>query len=154
MKRLILVAFGTMALIACDPSAVIDEHIKLKDDAWKSDDIIRVEADITDTLQPHNIYINVRNAGSYAFSNLYLFLNTYTPDGKSARDTVELTLADEKGQWQGDGMGDIWDNRILFRKNFVFPRTGRYRFELEQAMRVDPLPGIMDAGIRIERVKH
>jgi gliding motility-associated lipoprotein GldH len=154
MKRLILAAFGMLALISCDPSAVIDEHIKLKDDAWKSDDIISVEAEISDTLLPHNIYINVRNAGSYAFSNLYLFLNTYTPDGKSARDTVELTLANEKGQWQGDGMGDIWDNRILFRKNFVFPRAGRYRFELEQAMRVDPLPGIMDAGIRIERVKN
>ena len=60
-------------------------------------------------------------------------------------------LADERGQWLGDGMGDIWDNRILFKKDFKFPQTGKYRFELEQAMRINPLPGIMDVGMRIER---
>ena len=62
-------------------------------------------------------------------------------------------LADEKGRWMGDGMGDLWDNRILFKKDFVFPHSGHYRFELEQAMRMDPLPGILDAGIRIEQAK-
>jgi gliding motility-associated lipoprotein GldH len=64
---------------------------------------------------------------------------------------VELVLADERGQWMGDGMGDIWDNRIVFKKDFVFPQPGKYRFELEQAMRINPLPGIMDVGMRIER---
>ncbi|MFM7726495.1 MAG: gliding motility lipoprotein GldH, partial [Flavobacteriales bacterium] len=99
----------------------------------------------------YNIDINLRNAGSYSFSNLFLFMNTYTPDGALARDTIELVLADDQGQWKGDGMGDIWDNRILFKKDQRFPMPGTYRFELEQAMRIDPLPGVMDAGIRIEK---
>ena len=62
-----------------------------------------------------------------------------------------MTLADDKGQWLGDGMGDIWDNRALFRERMRFPQSGLYTFEIEQAMRQNPLPQIMDVGLRIER---
>ena len=57
------------------------------------------------------------------------------------------------GRWLGDGLGDIFDNRILFKEGVKFPQAGEYRFELFQAMRINPLPGIMDAGIRIEKDK-
>lgn len=151
--RLIVAALIPFAFFSCDNSTVVDEHVRIKDEAWKSEDIVKVEATIADSLTPYDIYINVRNSGSYPFSNLYLFMNTCTPGGAIARDTIELTLADEKGQWLGDGMGDVRENSLLFKKGFMFPHTGTYRFELEQAMRVDPLPGIMDAGIRIEHSK-
>lgn len=145
-------AVALMALLsACDKNAVMDENISLPENRWDVNNVVKLETEITDTVTPHNLYINVRNAGGYAFSNLFLFMNTYTPDGKLARDTIELVLADERGQWMGDGMGDIWDNRILFKKDFVFPQSGKYRFELEQAMRINPLPGIMDVGMRIEK---
>ena len=39
------------------------------------------------------------------------------------------------------------------KSNFKFPQTGNYTFMLEQAMRVDPLPQIMDVGIRIEKAQ-
>lgn len=115
--------------------------------------IIKLDVEIKDTMSLHNIYFNIRNAGGYQFSNLYLFLTTITPKGEQARDTVELTLADERGKWLGDGSGDIWDNRILFKRKFRFPEAGLYHFELQQAMRVNPLPQIMDAGMRIEKAQ-
>ena len=112
-----------------------------------------MEADISDTVSAHNIYINVRNAGGYQFSNLFIFFTTTTPSGKMEKDTVELTLADASGKWLGDGLGDIWDNRILFKNSFRFPEKGRYTFLLEQGMRFDVIPQLMDVGIRIEKVK-
>lgn len=150
LSLIIAAVLVSVALFSCDNSVLLDEHVKLDDNRWELNNVVKIEAEITDTVHPHNIYINVRNAGGYGFSNLYVFLNTYTPDGRMARDTVELILADERGEWLGDGMGDIWDNRILFKKNFIFPQPGKYRFELEQAMRMNPLPGIMDIGICIE----
>ncbi|MBK8414603.1 MAG: gliding motility lipoprotein GldH [Bacteroidetes bacterium] len=65
---------------------------------------------------------------------------------------MECILASPEGRWLGEGLGDIWDNRILFKENVQFTQPGEYRFELNQAMRINPLPGIMDAGIRIEKV--
>jgi gliding motility-associated lipoprotein GldH len=143
--------FILLFFTACDSNVVFEDNIKLPDNRWTISNVVKLETEITDTIAPHNIYINVRNAGGYQFSNLFIFLTTQTPTGLKARDTVEITLADESGKWLGDGLGDIWDNRVLFRSNFRFPEKGLYKFELEQGMRIDPLPQIMDVGLRIEK---
>jgi gliding motility-associated lipoprotein GldH len=78
-------------------------------------------------------------------------LQTRYPQGTYSKDTLECILADQTGKWLGDGSGDIWDNQILFRKNFKFKRKGKYVFSLEQAMRLENLPQILDVGIRIEK---
>jgi gliding motility-associated lipoprotein GldH len=120
---------------------------------WEKDTVLRFKAEITDTISPYNIYINIRNASSYQFSNLFLFVTTHSPKGGVVKDTIELTLADAKGRWLGNGLGDIWDNQISYKRNVRFPYKGIYIFELQQAMRVMRLPFIMDAGIRIEKAK-
>ena len=142
-----------LLLTSCDQNVVFEDNVKLPDNRWEIKNIVTLSTEIKDTINPHNIYINVRNAGGYQFSNLFVFLTTQTPAGTAARDTVELTLADASGKWLGEGLGDIWDNRLLFKSNFKFPQTGNYTFMLEQAMRVDPLPQIMDVGIRIEKAQ-
>ena len=150
---IILVLIAGM-FISCDRNVVFEENVKIPENRWAQNNIVTLSTEITDTIHPHNIYINVRNAGGYQFSNLFLFFTTLTPSGKAERDTIELMLADESGKWMGDGLGDIWDNRLPFRMNFVFPESGAYTFNFEQAMRVDPLPQIMDIGIRIERAER
>ena len=132
---------------------VFEKNTVIPDNKWEMNNIVKLEAEIKDTISLNNIYINVRNAGGYQYSNLYLFLTTRTPHAGEARDTVELPLADERGKWYGNGSGDIWDNRILFKRNFRFPESGVYHFELQQAMRVNPLPQIMDVGMRIEKAE-
>lgn len=142
---------GLTAFVACGRSAVFDEYQEIPGNAWQADKPLVFTAQIPDTITGHNVYINLRNASHYPFSNIFLFLNTRFPDGQIDRDTLEIMLASPEGQWLGDGLGDIWDNRVLFKRNVSFPQKGEYRFEISQGMRLDPLPGIMDAGIRIER---
>ena len=149
-----LMIFSVMVMLifsACDRNVVFEENVKLPENRWAANNVVVLKADIQDTVSPHNLYINLRNAGGYQFSNIFMFFTTTTPSGKTERDTVELTLADASGKWLGDGMGDIWDNRQLFKKDFRFPEAGQYTFRLEQAMRIDPLPQVMDVGVRVER---
>lgn len=113
---------------------------------------MKFSVDIQDTISSHNLYINIRNASKYQFNNLFLFVTTRSPKGL-IKDTVELTLADAKGRWLGNGLGDVWDHQIPYKTNVRFPFRGTYTFELEQAMRNTKLPNIMDAGIRIEKVE-
>jgi gliding motility-associated lipoprotein GldH len=68
------------------------------------------------------------------------------------RDTVEIMLATPEGKWMGKGLGDLWDNQILFKRNVTFPEPGEYKFEITHAMRANPLTGILDGGMRIETV--
>ena len=139
------------SLVSCDKNLVFEDNKEIKDNNWDQANKLAFSVAITDSTAPHSIYLNVRNAGWYTFSNLFIFVHTTLPDGSITADTAECVLADENGKWLGDGLGDIYDNRILFKKQFRFPQVGIYKFELEQAMRVNPLPGIMDAGMRIER---
>lgn len=113
--------------------------------------VFDVQVNNNDTLNKYNIFLTIRNAGSYDFNNLYLFINIKTPMQFTERDTMECILADADGKWLGDGLGDIWDNKILFKKNMKFQKPGTYEFVISQAMRVDSLPMIMDAGLSIEK---
>jgi gliding motility-associated lipoprotein GldH len=99
----------------------------------------------------YDFYIDLRNEASYPFANIYMFVTTTFPSGKSARDTVECFLADKTGRWLGTGLGDVLDNHILFKENIRFPNAGTYGFEFEQGMRKEALPSILDLGISLEK---
>lgn len=153
MKTFYLFIFALLTIFwtSCDKARVFEENKEIEKGLWDQNNKVTFKFDITDTVGWNNIYLNVRNAGGYQFSNLFLFITTQSPKGAIERDTVECILADEKGKWLGDGLGDIWDNQIPFKKRVRFPYKGTYTMSLEQAMRVNPLPFIMDVGIRIEK---
>ncbi len=140
-----------LSLAACDSKRVYEQNIDIPEYIWDKENPIYFDVPITDTISLHNVYINIRNASGYGYSNVYLFLDTKYPDNSISRDTIECILADPAGKWLGDGSGDIWDNQILFKKNVRFRQMGTYKFRYEQAMRMPKLPMIMDVGLRIEK---
>jgi gliding motility-associated lipoprotein GldH len=147
----IVAAFLVIFAASCDSKRFFEENKNLENGVWMSTNSPAFTVNITDTVARYDLYLNVRNDGTYPFSNLYLFIHTTLPGGKKATDTVECQLADPDGKWRGSGMGNLKFNRFLFQKGMVFPRKGAYCFGLEQAMRVNALRGIRDAGIRIEK---
>lgn len=152
--RIIFISVAILLLCmleSCDQKMVFDKNEKIPDYNWDQNRALSFIVNISDTVSYHNVYLNVRNAGNYRFSNLFVFINTRFPEGQIQRDTAECILATTDGKWQGEGLGDIWNHRIMLKRHLKFPQAGEYRFDLIQAMRVNPLPGIMDAGIRIEK---
>lgn len=148
-KKLTLVLF----LSACDNKRIFEENTTIPDNNWSNTNTIKFEVPIKDPSKAANFYINVRNADGYPYSNLYLFVKTTFPNGKFSTDTLECILADEKGKWLGKGLGDIYDNQIPFKRNVRFPQAGNYVFEIQQGMRNDNIPLIMDVGLRIEEAE-
>jgi gliding motility-associated lipoprotein GldH len=142
-----------ICFVACDNKRLLDENVSLPDSGWNVNDKKKFELQVSDIAIPANFYVNVRNADGYPYSNVYLYIKTTFPDGKFSNDTLECLLADEKGQWLGDGLGDIYDNQILFKRNVRFPMVGKYTFEMQHGMRLENLPLIMDIGLRIEKVE-
>jgi gliding motility-associated lipoprotein GldH len=136
---------------SCDSKNSYDTSQKIKDSQWNRQNKLTFETKISDSLSLFDFYINVRNTTDYKFSNLFLFITTFSPGPMKARDTVECTLAGPDGKWRGSGFGKIKENRILLKKGMHFPRTGTYRFEIEQGMRTEELQGVSDIGIRIEK---
>ncbi|MGZ4048680.1 MAG: gliding motility lipoprotein GldH [Bacteroidia bacterium] len=138
---------------SCDSKRIFEQNQALPESGWASSNIVKFNVDIKDPATATNFYINVRNADGYPYNNLFLFIKTTFPDGKMSNDTLECILADEKGKWIGSGIGDLYDNQIPFKKNVRFPLAGTYSFEIQQGMRTDNIPLIMDVGLRIEKAE-
>jgi gliding motility-associated lipoprotein GldH len=153
LKLLRLPLLLLLLLTGCDKQRVFEQNQEIKDYIWDVKDVKSFEVNVTDTITPNNFYVNVRIADGYQFSNLYLFIRTIFPNGKFARDTLNCPLANEEGHWLGKGLGDIWDNQIVFNKSKRFPLKGKYIFKIEQGMREPKLPMVMDVGMRVEKVE-
>ena len=152
-RLFILIPLFGLVFLSCDPDRVYEKNIRIPDGIWDRNNPVYFEVIVQDTITPYNLYINIRNTGLYPFSNLYLFITTTAPSGHSVKDTVEVILADEKGKWLGKGLGDIWDLQKIYKQNVRFAQKGMYLFEYEQAMRMEKLPFILDAGLRVEKAK-
>ena len=154
LKGFALFCAMVFLLSSCNNNVVYSKYQKFNENEWYAKDKVVFDVDITDTVTLNNISLMVRHADGYPFSNLFLFVSTKYPDGRTISDTMEVVLADSKGKWQGSGAGDIFDFKVPIKKNVRFPLSGKYQFIFEQGMRPDPLPLIMDFGFEIEKSKQ
>ncbi|HSH51794.1 MAG TPA: gliding motility lipoprotein GldH [Bacteroidales bacterium] len=151
-RNSLVLLFIVFLFISCDPHRVYEKNKEISDFKWELTDTIIFEVSIEDTINPHNIYFNVRNSSKYKKQNLYVFIHTEAPNSVSLTDTFECYLADDKGKWTGSGWGDLYDNQFLYKKNIRFPVSGIYTFKFIHGMRTEMLQHISDVGIRIEKV--
>ena len=131
----------------------METYDTLKEDAWYINQRPSYFVDISDTSSEHTIYFNIRHTGKYKYSNLFVLFTIQGPNAKAETQRLEFKLAEADGKWLGSGLGDIYSNQIKIMENVKFPRKGVYSFTLEQNMRDNPLLGIEDVGVRIERSK-
>ncbi|MFT7101770.1 MAG: gliding motility-associated lipoprotein GldH [Bacteroidia bacterium] len=145
--------FGVLlavSLVSCG-QVLFQESQTVPNKNWEIGNNITFDVEVKDTMVGYDFYIDLRNEANYPYANIYMFVNTIFPSGKSAKDTVECILADRTGRWLGNGLGDVIDNHILFKENIRFPNKGTYSFAFEQGMRNEALPAIIDVGISIEK---
>jgi gliding motility-associated lipoprotein GldH len=161
MNRIIawsVLIIAALFFVACETEVVYNQSKPIDGGLWESKNRVSNSFEVDDTLSSHNFFINLRNTTNFQYNNIFLFVHTTFPNGKKSTDTVECVLTDRAGRWLGSGNGFIKDNsvitnKILYNYQKKFPIKGTYKIELEQAMREDPLPEIIDVGIRIEKVK-
>ncbi|MGD9976476.1 MAG: gliding motility lipoprotein GldH [Bacteroidales bacterium] len=151
MNRTITALLCASVFLSCDRNAVFDQSVTIPHEKWNADSLAAFTVPVTDTVSAYNLYVNLRNTTDYPFQNLYLFIDIYAPNGASLRDTFECYLADDRGKWLGRGSGRVYDNRFLYRQGVKFSSGGDYRVEIQQAMRVQELKGLMNVGLRLER---
>ncbi len=149
--HLLLGSVLTFFFLSCERNVVFQQMKSIDEKFWHAEDTITIEFQVTDTINPHDLYLKVRNNKKYPYRNAYFFLDLEFPNGKHWLDTVECRLADGKGNWTGSGIGSIKDHSFLFIHKKRFPITGEHHFHIIHAMRKKKLPGIEDIGLGIER---
>jgi len=153
-RRFCIALLGATLIQACDDNRVVDVFYPIKGKAWEYNDVKTVEVNITDTSSRCNVYLNLRHTGDYEWQNLYLRVKVASPAGDSSVSRVSFALTTPDGHWLGSGLGDLYEYQVPFKEGIQFKELGIYRFELEQHMRVNPLHGIHDVGLRVEKIKE
>jgi gliding motility-associated lipoprotein GldH len=142
----------TFLISSCDKNVVFTDSIAIPENTWSLTNIPSFIVPVNDTLNSTNIFFTIRTGTSYPFRNIYLFVTTTSPAGKSITDTLQYNLADEKGVWYGKGFGDIHELNLPYRTNVFFPSKGTYQFKIQHGMRIEELKGVYDIGVRIVKI--
>jgi gliding motility-associated lipoprotein GldH len=142
-----------VGLSSCNKDVLYSQYHEFTNNEWYSKDKAVFEFAIDDAKTLYDVNLKVRHADGYPYSNLFLFVTTHYPDGKITKDTMECALSNNKGEWLGEGAGDIFDLSLPIKKSVLFPLNGKYVISFEQAMRSDPLPLMMDLGLEIKKSK-
>lgn len=150
-----LFAILTLAILfaSCANDALYSRYVDMPSEEWNRDSILRFDVPVDDSIGTYCITFCNRITGQYQYSNMFLFITIVAPDKSHQTDTLECILADNKGKWLGKGFGNVWSNNIVYKQKVTFPQKGIYSFYIEQAMRIENLSHVLDAGIKIEKTK-
>jgi len=141
-------------LASCDNTRVYEKNYDFEDRYWLISDNPSFDFTVQETALPYSLYCNVRNSASYPYSRIFVTCTLKDSTGvELKKEMISDFLFDQKtGEPQGvSGLGDIYDQRLPFLKNFKFPYAGKYSVQFEQFMRVDSLQGVLAVGLRVEK---
>jgi gliding motility-associated lipoprotein GldH len=153
MKALIssiLIAFGFL-LAGCSSAPVYEKSYDFENNEWSQKVKPSFTVDIKDTSKAYNFVITLRTTTEYKFSNLWIYLNTSTPDGQKVREPYEIKLTNPDGSWTGKKTGTIVEKSIYF-KNRKMPKSGKYVFVIEQGITESLIDEVIDIGLLVEEV--
>jgi len=145
-------------LTGCMESPYFQKDVSIPGYQWTYNYQPTFKVDITDTSALYNLYFIIRHTETYPFSNIWMWIYTKEPgDTSFQKSRIEIPLAEKSGKWLGRGMGEIWEQRMPITRNdapMVFSKPGTYEIKFEQNMRIDPLPEVLQVGLRVEKLGH
>lgn len=154
IHRSILLFVLVLMLGSCLSSPYYHKEYAIPGNKWSYDYTPSFKFEVTDTNSLYNLQFLIRHTDAYPYSNIWLMLYTKQPgDTTFTKTRVEIPLAEPGGKWLGRGMGEIWEHRMAVSDNrdtTMFRKAGIWELKLEQNMRINPLPEVMQVGLRVE----
>lgn len=153
--KLILPVVMVLLLGSCMESPYYQKEYAIPHNEWSSNYKPSFKFEVTDTNALYNLYFLVRHTEAYPYSNIWLMVSTKQPGDTTFEQTrLEIPLAEHTGKWLGRGMGEIWEQRMPISHDgdtVMLRKKGIWEIQLEQNMRMDPLPEVLQVGLRVEK---
>ncbi len=144
MRNLLSVILVTLALGACAPGNECSTFVDLAAGGWAYGDSVVFTPAMADSVADGHLKIAVCHDNSYPWSNLWLEVSYPGPQG-TYRDTVEMTLADPFGHWQGKAIGSTYQMQATLPARLRLHADTRV--EVRHIMRLDTLRGLTKVGV-------
>lgn len=141
-----------LLLQACSSPKEYENHLSLKGEKWKVDNVLPFDFDVSDTAQAYAFGMDIRYTNAFPTQDLFLFLKTIFPDGSTSQDTLHCYLfeADGKPLGKGHRIKELTIDYSLIK----FPMPGHYTMHFVQGMRMDEVEGIASFGISLQKFEN
>lgn len=158
MRHITLAILSLATLLffnSCLKSPYYQKEYDIPDFEWSYDQKPVFRFEVTDTNALYNMYFLIRHTEAYPYSNIWLMVYTKKPgDTTFERTRLEIPLAQPNGKWLGRGMGEIWEQRMPITNegdSAILHTPGMWEIKFGQVMRTNPLPEVLQVGLRIEK---
>lgn len=141
----------------CLPAPYFQKEVTVPQYNWTSTFQPSFSVNISDTVANYRPFFIIRHTQEYPYSNIWILLHIKAPGEKTDVPVrVNVPLAEASGKWQGRGMGEIYEQRLMVTlpDSLSFKKSGTYIITLEQNMRLNPLPEVMNVGFRLEKLPY
>lgn len=132
-----IVALST-TLSSCSASPEYIESRSVSRLGWSQDSVITFVIPAPDHDKAHELLLNIRHAENYPYQNLWLF----------STDTMEIYLADDRGNWLGNHKNGLVEMPVLLDDHYVF-ESDTVVVSIRHGMRDSLLRGITDIMLSV-----
>lgn len=150
----VLPVLGMFCFLAssCSRNVVLEVMRPLPPQGWAYSNEIVVTYPNTDTAAAQDLLIQIRHRGDYPYRNLHVRCLVTGPEGDSLRCSRDVLLSDQQGYWLGQSaLGDNYLVVDTLKAGALFQHRGNYTVRVIQNMRDNPLPAVVEVGLRIEK---
>lgn len=144
--------FSVLFLSACTETPTYEKSYAFENKVWEQNVKPSFTIDIKDIEKEYDFILTLRTTTDYKYSNLWIYLNTTTPDGKKAREPFEIKTTNPDGSWIGKKTGTIVEHSLYFKRRKL-PAKGKYVFVLEQGITDSKVDQVLDVGLQVLEVK-
>lgn len=146
------VLLSAFILTSCGDKPYFDKSYSFEGKNWEQRVKPKFVVQIDDTSRFYDFELTLRTTTDYSYSNLFIFLNSKTPNGLKAREPFQFRIADPDGKWMGKKSGTVVENVLVFKKR-KFPLKGKYTFTIEQGITEQSVNEVLDIGLRMTETK-
>ena len=151
-NRIVFVLFCLVFLFSCESVPTYEKSFVFEKNEWKQDVKPSFIVDIKDPSKEYDFVLTLRTTTEYKYSNLWVYMNTKTPNGEKAREPFELKITNPDGSWIGKKTGTIVENSLNFKRRKL-PLKGKYTFILEQGITESKIDQVLDIGLVVTEAK-
>ena len=152
-KFLLIFVFGLE--ISCSFNGQIFRYEFI--DGWKNSEIVELNFLNKEESQNKDLFFVLRHDKSYEFSNIFLISNLKLNGQKNIIDTIEYTLSQPNGKWNGETKISTVEHILKYKKNVVLFKDSLNTLTVRNSMRrnneispIESLENILDIGLLVK----
>lgn len=148
MISLLVIVAVLFVMVSCQRKPVLSHahFTRLPQDGWQCTMPLTFVPEYDDSASTYDLILAVRHAGSYGYRNLSLVVDVISADSTVNRQNIDMTLADEYGNWKGGGFGTLYQMTAPLLAG-ITPERARSVVVWQSMDRVDTLLNLESLGI-------